>query len=40
MIYVEDTATGAREAFPFESVSLTGERESRRLRLVRKRPSE
>jgi hypothetical protein len=40
MIYVEDTATGAREAFPFEGVSLTGERESRRLRLVRKRPSE
>jgi hypothetical protein len=36
MIYLEDEATGARVALPFEGVNLTGRRTSRRLRLVRR----
>jgi hypothetical protein len=36
MIYLEDAATGARVALPFESVSLTGRRPARRLRLLRR----
>jgi hypothetical protein len=36
VIYVEDAATGTRRALPFESVSLTGRRSSRRLRLIRR----
>jgi hypothetical protein len=41
MIYAEDVGTGARVTLPFERVRVTGSRESRRLRLVRRpRPDE
>jgi hypothetical protein len=40
VIYVEDAATGGRIALPFEGVNVSGSRPSRRLRLIRRPPSD